>query len=59
MGNRQVIARFEAERQALALMDHANIARVLDAGTTASGGPSFVMELVKGIPYLATVTSTG
>jgi hypothetical protein len=40
-------------------MDHASIARVLDAGTTASGGPSFVMELVKGIPYLATVTSTG
>src|SRR5262249_38763037 len=45
----QVIARFEAERQALALMDHPNIARVLDAGTTASGRPYFVMELVKGI----------
>ena len=46
----QVIARFEAERQALALMDHANIARVLDAGTTASGRPYFVMELVQGVP---------
>jgi serine/threonine protein kinase/tetratricopeptide (TPR) repeat protein len=46
----QVIARFEAERQALALMDHPNIARVLDAGTTASGRPYFVMELVHGVP---------
>jgi serine/threonine protein kinase len=45
-----VIARFEAERQALALMDHPNIARVLDAGTTDSGRPYFVMELVRGIP---------
>jgi serine/threonine protein kinase len=45
----QVVARFEAERQALALMDHPNIARVLDGGTTASGRPYFVMELVKGI----------
>src|SRR5262249_48729067 len=43
-------ARFEAERQALALMDHPNIARVLDAGTTDSGRPYFVMELVKGVP---------
>jgi serine/threonine protein kinase/Flp pilus assembly protein TadD len=50
MDTAQVIARFEAERQALALMDHQNIARVLDAGTTASGRPYFVMELVKGIP---------
>ncbi len=48
--SRQVIARFEAERQALALMDHPNIARVLDAGTTDSGRPYFVMELVRGIP---------
>ena len=47
---RQVIARFEAERQALALMDHPNIARVLDAGTTESGRPYFVMELVRGVP---------
>jgi tetratricopeptide (TPR) repeat protein/serine/threonine protein kinase len=47
---RQVIARFEAERQALALMDHANIAKVLDAGTTESGRPYFVMELVTGVP---------
>jgi tetratricopeptide (TPR) repeat protein len=46
----QVLARFEAERQALALMDHPNIARVLDAGTTADGRPYFVMELVKGVP---------
>jgi serine/threonine protein kinase len=57
MDSRQVIARFEAERQALALMDHQNIARVLDAGTTSGepggvspGRPYFVMELVKGIP---------
>jgi serine/threonine protein kinase len=49
MDTRQVIARFEAERQALALMDHPNIARVLDAGTTESGRPYFVMELVKGL----------
>jgi serine/threonine protein kinase len=50
MDSRQVIARFEAERQALALMDHPNIARVLDAGTTEAGRPYFVMELVKGVP---------
>ena len=50
MDTRQVIARFEAERQALSLMDHPNIARVLDAGTTDSGRPYFVMELVKGQP---------
>jgi eukaryotic-like serine/threonine-protein kinase len=48
--NRQVIARFEAERQALALMDHQNIAKVFDAGTTPDGQPYFVMELVKGVP---------
>jgi len=50
MDTRQVIARFEAERQALALMDHPHIAKVLDAGTTDSGRPYFVMELVRGIP---------
>jgi serine/threonine protein kinase/Flp pilus assembly protein TadD len=50
MDTRQVIARFEAERQALALMDHPNIAKVLDAGATAAGRPYFVMELVKGVP---------
>ena len=50
MDTRQVIARFEAERQALALMDHPNIAKVLDAGATDSGRPYFVMELIKGIP---------
>src|ERR1700731_1422137 len=50
LDSRQVIARFEAERQALALMEHPNIARVLDAGTTATGRPYFVMELVKGVP---------
>src|SRR5437763_1484775 len=44
----QVVARFEAERQALALMDHPNIAKILDGGTTADGRPYFVMELVKG-----------
>jgi serine/threonine-protein kinase len=50
MDTRQVIARFEAERQALALMDHPNIAKVHDGGETASGRPYFVMELVKGAP---------
>jgi eukaryotic-like serine/threonine-protein kinase len=50
MDSREVLARFEAERQALALMDHPNIARVLDAGATESGRPFFAMELVKGTP---------
>src|SRR5438128_12292302 len=50
MATKQVVARFEAERQALALMDHTNIARVLDAGATDSGRPYLVMELVRGIP---------
>lgn len=50
MDTREVVARFEAERQALALMDHPNIARVLDGGATDSGRPYFVMDLVKGIP---------
>jgi len=50
MDTRQVVARFEAERQALALMDHPHIARVFDGGTTDSGRPYFVMELVKGVP---------
>jgi serine/threonine protein kinase len=50
MDTKQVIARFEAERQALAMMDHPNIARVLEAGATETGRPYFVMELVKGIP---------
>ncbi|MCI0332437.1 MAG: serine/threonine-protein kinase [Planctomycetes bacterium] len=50
MDTRDVIARFEAERQALALMDHPNIAKVFDAGATDSGRPYFVMELVRGIP---------
>src|SRR5882724_6051920 len=49
MDTKQVIARFEAERQALALMDHPNIARVLEAGATDTGRPFFVMELVRGI----------
>jgi len=49
MDTRSVIARFEAERQALALMDHPNIAKVLDAGATQTGRPFFVMELVRGI----------
>jgi eukaryotic-like serine/threonine-protein kinase len=67
MDTKQVIARFEAERQALALMDHPNIAKVLDAGATEAGRPYFVMELVKGIPItrycdehnLSTVTRLG
>src|SRR5262245_13156645 len=50
MDTRQVVARFDAERQALALMDHPNIATVHDAGTTETGRPYFVMELVRGIP---------
>jgi Tol biopolymer transport system component len=50
MDTREVIARFEAERQALALMDHPNIARVLDGGATPAGRPYFVMELIHGIP---------
>ena len=49
MDTKQVIARFEAERQALALMDHPNIAKVLDAGATEAGRPCFVMELVRGV----------
>lgn len=49
MDSKQVVARFEAERQALAMMDHPNIAKVLDAGTTDQGRPYFVMELVRGI----------
>ena len=49
MDSKEVIARFEAERQALAMMEHPNIAKVLDAGTSESGRPYFVMELVKGV----------
>lgn len=50
MGSREVISRFESERQALAMMDHQNIARILDAGATDQGLPYFVMELVRGLP---------
>src|SRR5438270_11579943 len=50
MDSAQVLRRFEAERQALAMMDHTNIAKVLDAGTSDQGRPYFVMELVKGVP---------
>src|SRR5262245_31875080 len=50
MDSKQVVARFEAERQALAMMDHPNIARVLDGGVTDSGRPYFVMDLVQGLP---------
>jgi serine/threonine protein kinase/Tfp pilus assembly protein PilF len=53
MDTRQVVARFEAERQALAVMDHPNIAKVFDAGATATGRPYFVMELISGIPMTA------
>jgi serine/threonine protein kinase/tetratricopeptide (TPR) repeat protein len=52
MDSRQVVARFEAERQALAILDHPNIARVFDGGATASGRPYFVMELVRGTPII-------
>jgi serine/threonine protein kinase len=51
MDTRAVIARFEAEQQALAMMDHPNIASVLDAGVTETGRPYFVMEIVRGIPF--------
>src|SRR4029077_8305355 len=50
MDSKSVIARFEAERQALAVMDHPNIAKVLDGGLPQSGRPFFVMEYVKGVP---------
>src|SRR3984885_7919769 len=50
MDSRAVLARFEQERQALAMMDHPNIARVLDGGLTPSGQPFFVMDLVNGLP---------
>nr|MBC8218910.1 serine/threonine protein kinase [Planctomycetota bacterium] len=50
MDSRRVVARFEAERQTLALLDHPNIAHVYDAGTTENGRPYFVMEYVKGLP---------
>ena len=52
MDTKHVVARFEAERQALALMDHPNIARVFDAGATSTGRPYFVMELVRGVPLV-------
>ena len=52
MDSKAVIARFEAERQALAVMDHPNIAKVLDAGTTDQGRPYFVMERVNGVPIM-------
>jgi hypothetical protein len=57
MDTREVIARFEAERQALAMMDHPNIAKVFDAGTTPTGRPYFVMELVKGTDSLSSFGS--
>ena len=56
MDTRAVVARFEAERQALAMMDHSNIAKVLDAGATETGRPYFVMELVRGIRIPITAT---
>src|SRR5450432_3679747 len=52
MDSRAVLARFEQERQALAMMDHPNIARVLDGGLTPGGQPFFVMELVNGLPLM-------
>jgi tetratricopeptide (TPR) repeat protein/tRNA A-37 threonylcarbamoyl transferase component Bud32 len=59
MDTRQVVARFEAERQALAMMDHPNIAQVLDAGSTDAGRPYFVMELVSGVPVTRFCDETG
>jgi eukaryotic-like serine/threonine-protein kinase len=59
MDTREVIARFEAERQALAMMDHPNIAKVLDAGATDKGRPFFVMELVRGVPSRSTAMKSG
>src|SRR5579862_118193 len=56
MDTRKVVARFEAERQALALMDHPNIAKVFDAGTTQTGRPFFVMELVRGVKITDSIT---
>lgn len=52
MDTKEVIARFEAERQALALMDHPNVAKILDAGVTNSGRPYFAMELIRGVPIV-------
>ena len=49
-GSRETLVRFEAERQVLAMIDHPNIARILDAGTTGEGQPWFAMELVQGTP---------
>src|SRR5215208_3865705 len=59
MDTKQVIARFEAERQALAIMDHPNIAKVFDAGATDTGRPYFVMELVQGVPITKYSDQTG
>jgi serine/threonine protein kinase len=59
MDSREIIARFEAERQALAMMDHPHIAKVHDAGTTASGRPYFVMEFVEGMPITGFCASAG
>jgi eukaryotic-like serine/threonine-protein kinase len=59
MDTKQVLARFEAERQALAMMDRPNIAKVLDAGATSTGRPYFAMELVKGIPITDSCDQAG
>jgi serine/threonine protein kinase len=59
MDSRAVLQRFEQEREALALMDHPNIARVLDGGLTPSGQPFFVMELVNGLPLTSFATKPG
>ena len=58
MDSKSVLARFEAERQALAVMDHPNIAKVLDGGLTEAGRPFFVMEYVKGVPITAYCDAT-
>ena len=59
MDTREVIARFEQERQALAMMDHPHIAKVFDAGATITGRPYFVMELVSGVPITQLVSTQG
>ena len=58
MDTKQVVARFESERQALALMDHPAIAKVFDGGSTPEGRPYFVMEYVPGVPIPSTATRT-
>ena len=59
MDTAQVLVRFDNERQALAMMDHPNIARIFDAGATTKGRPYFVMEYIEGVPITEYVTGSG